>query len=468
MRFHAARRIVAAGATADSGGGADLAAAVLVRTLEVDSEEARSAAFQLLAAAPEARRAELAERAFGERRQDPEATQAFLATVLGAWGPDDEAHDQLRAAWERSRVESLQRAAWSALARSGDPAALAAARDRLEHPLADSPLPLPAAALWSAVHAQAGEGAARWTAIAAALETTGKSAAEGEISQDLDADLTAARKTLEELADHLGSLSGEADDGSAECPSLHALVGRSDKSTWAARRRLRLGCRDDARVLMRSSIPRPGPYAFELLDLLGRLQVGSEIHDQVFHAVYETLSRKIDRWAGDPVTTASTGVDLEAPWELSWRDEAKDGGDSSLGSTTWQLSSSDPERLLDTVLRATSGRLDLERLGQGVFSSHAVALVPMTLVGFWVNEQTAVSGSDQEGSTPQPTETYVALEAAGPSSEEAGAWVLHHLEIGDDGPRWRRTHLRRQGRRVTVTDAAEETPASSGDRAVGG
>ncbi len=473
VRDRAARRLVAssvsdgAASSGDGDGDADLVSRVLARTLEVDSEEARSAAFQLLAAAPPARRTELVQEAFAERRQDSEATQAFLVTVLGTWGPRDEAIDrQLSILWKISRSDRVRRAAWFALARDGDQAALAAARDRLDDPLADSPVPLPAAARWTAVYAAVDDGGAPWKALAKSLADTGEGAGEDKVAEgsegpkvpkDLRDDLETAGKTLDELADYLDALPAAA-GAAQECPALRTLALRSDESAWATRRRSRLGCaEEESKALVRASIPRPGPYAFGLLDLLGRLQLGSELHNQIFQAAYQAFSRKLDRWAGDPVTTASTGIDLEAPWELSWADRAQDGGDSSLGSATWRLSASNPDRLLGTVLRAGSGPVDLDRLAQGVFSSHAMALVPVALTALWMDEQRTVTGSDENGSTPAPTETYVALEPTDRSSDDTGAWVLHRLEIGDEGPDWRRSHLRRHGTQLTVTDASGDS-----------
>lgn len=450
VRFRAAHRIA---------GEPAVVAAVLDRLLEVDTEPARAGAFQLLAAAPEARRTELVVAAFGEWRQYPAASHPLLAAVLAEWGPRAEAETLLGDAWRRSRSEDLARTAWLTLLALGDAEAITAARARLDQPLEPSLLTLSAAATSAAVHAEAVSAVEPWRLLTGSLERASEDASDS----DTEADLEAGRETLEELISHLESLP-ETPTRDDECEALGGLeVG----GRWVGARRRRLGCpAEPAAGLVRASVPRPGADAFALLDLLDRLEVGSAVQNQAFHSILEQLHRKIDDWAGDPVTTRSIGVDLDAPWRLEWWSEAEGGGDgvSGRGGVSLRLSSGDPARLLDTVVRASSGPLDLEKLAGGIFFSNSMALLPVGLAALWSGEQELLAGTDTDSSTPAPTETWVAL---GPAASPVGAGgaelrILYRLEVDEEGPHWRLTHLVRHGAEVTVSHAAGPRPAPAG------
>lgn len=450
VRFRVARRIV------DDAG---TAAAVLARLLEGDSEVSRAGAFQLLAAAPEERRAALVAGAFSDRKHYPEASQPFLAATLAEWGARDEAEALLRAAWKRTRVETLERATWLELLDLGDREALEAARRRLERPLQSSPLPLSAAAAAVAIHAEVGA-VEPWRQLATSMEQE----SEGGLDGELDEELQAARGILEELISYLESLpeTPSADD---ECQALDRL--RGGRAWIASRRRDRACPAETATGLVRASVPRPGAYFFALLDLVGRLEMGSAVHNQAFHSLLDRLERLVDDWAGDPITAAATGVDLDAPWELQWWGTADRGGGTggapASGGAALRLSSSDPERVLDTVLRASSGRLDLEALSRGVLSTSALPLLPLGIAALWSEEQELVTGTDSSSSTPAPTETYLALGAAAPWGEHEHR-PLYALEVDEEGSEWQLTHLLRRGAEVTLTDAAEPPPATGDAR----
>jgi hypothetical protein len=96
VRYRAARRIVE-----DDG----IAGAVLGRLLETDTEAARSGAFQLLAAAGDEARADLAAAALADRSQYPDAALPLVAAALAEWGAPDVAAERLREAWKRTRRE---------------------------------------------------------------------------------------------------------------------------------------------------------------------------------------------------------------------------------------------------------------------------------------------------------------------------------------------------------------------------
>lgn len=376
VRFRAARRIA----------GHEGAVTVLARLLESDSETARSGAFQLLAAAPAETRAAWLATAFADRQYYPEATQPFLAALVAEWGAPDEAAAMLRAAWKRTRVESLERAARLELVRLGDAEAIAATPSE------------PDESAEPGETAESGEGG----------ETTPEDA-DGPDPSDV-------AKAWERLS-----------------------------------------------VPMRASVPRPGDALFALLDLAARLEVGSPLHNQAFHSILDRLDRRVEDWAGDPITSKALGIDLEAPWELRWPGAAEDADDAesppASARVALHVSASDPERLLDTLVRTGSGRLDLEGVSQGVLFTGALPLLPVGVLGAWNEEHERLTGADDSGSTPEPAESYLALGAATPAGQHEHR-ILYTLRIGDEGSEWSRTHLFRRGAEVVLT--AVDEPLATG------
>ena len=453
VRFRAARSIAGDDATA---------AAVLEHLLETDSESARAGAFQLLAVAGEESRAERVAGAFANRRQYPETSQPFLAAVLASWGAPEQAAPQLRAAWKTTRVESLERAAWLELLGLGDREALEAAFLRMAQPRQPSLLPLRAAATGMAAHAEAGD-LERLQGLVAALEP----AEEGEDKEDEeDEEIAAARGVLEALISHLESLP-ESPSAEAECEAL------GGGASWAASRRRALGCPEERpAALVRGSLSRPGAYALALQDLLDRLEVGSAVHNQAFHSLVDRLHRRLDDWAGDPITAAATGVDLDAPWQIQrWGTPGLGGETTGAGDrrgvalrlVSTDSARADPARLLDTILRASSGPFDLKAAAKGVLLASSLPLMPLGVVATWDDERELVSGTDAGGSTPAPTETHVALGAAEARGEGKGEdRPLYALALGTEGAEWHVTHVVRQGTEVVLSESAEPPAATTG------
>ena len=459
VRFRAARRIVDDAATAT---------AVLARLLETDSEASRTGAFQLLAAAPEESRAELVAGAFSDRHQFPEASQPFLAATLAEWSAGDEAAELLRAAWKTTRVESLERAAWLELLGLGDREAVDAALRRLAQPWQQSPLPLRAAAVGAAVNAKAGA-IEPWRLLVAGMERPPEDGPEREVDEEVEA----ARGVLEELISYLEALP-ESPSAEADCEALRAI---DEGQTWVASRRRERSCPEELlAVQVRASVARPGAYFSALQDLLSRLEVGSAVHNQAFHSLLDHLDRLVDDWAGDPITAAATGVDLDAPWQVQWwsapNRDSETGTDLDRGGVALRLSSTHPERLLDTILRASSGHLDLKSVSRGVLSTSALPILPLGIVGLWSDERMRTTGTDSSSSTPAPTETYLALGSTEPGTEREHR-PLYSLEVDREGSTWRLTHIFQHGNEVVLTEADEpppeagprEPPAALGERA---
>lgn len=447
VRYRTARRIAAA---------SKLAGETLDRILVNDSEVARGAAFQLLAALEPPQRAAEVLAAFEQIRQYPAASQPLLAVLLARWGRPEEAAKALVRGWKTSRQEALRRAALSELLAAGHGEALEAALKRLRQPFEPVLPELPEAARAIAVHASAQRTRAV-ELVAAALDTAAPEVSDDSAATDEPApQLDESRRLLRELLEHWASLPADA-VAEDECAALDRRAGQE---AWVLERRAVQGCaaaRDPD--LVRFTLPRPGGFAAALLGLAERLDVGSTRHTEILHAALDQQSESLRRWAGDPVSSTSIGLDLGAALHLTWRPE-EDGGYSD--GVSLSARSRDPERFLDSFLRISASSIDLPSLATGLLAVHALPLVPMALFSRWDVERSVLAGEDSSSSDTKPPEKYVALSgssalnASSPSTDGAAAdraeiATLYELVLGEgDATEWNLTRFSRQGDRLTL------------------
>ena len=429
-----------------------LANAVLDRLLSVDSLRARQAAFQLLASAPDILRSEMVWKAFGMRRQYPEESQLFVFATLLRWGERAELEARMKTVWKLSRSERLRKAALIGLLDAGNQDAIAIARQRLDRPQQESRLALSTAALFLAGLADSGTTLELWRLRISSLERL-----EEEASNDENKiEPRAAREIAEQLVAYLESLP-EGASTADECAALDPLRGQDN---WAQRRWHLLACvaAKPPSTLIRASIPRPGDYAFSLLALMDRLEVGSASLNLMYRTVIATLRERLDHWAGDPITMTSTGFDLEAPLELiSSRITDEDRGSAKQAAVvkaSLRLGISDPEQALETLARTMTGKVNLDNATNAVLFANALPLLPAALISLWDDEQETVSGLDSNSSTPIPRDRYFAIGAAERSGRYEQRAILL-LEIAESGPVWRQSHLFRQDHKIVLTNLAE-------------
>lgn len=444
-----------------------LTAGVLERVLDDDSEMARSAALQLAVVLPAGERGDLVLDAFSRRDQLPVRNAAFLATLLARWGPSPAVERALLQAYRTSRDTPLRRAALGALLERGVRDALVVARERLRSPGEPGLVSLPRAACALAVHSV--------TSDVSALRplSDGVAAAAGEARSEVATlsatgpadeparvaalrrmrELGESSRTLSEVLGHLESL-GEGGETADEC---HLLNVRSP-SEWVDRRRVRLGCPPQrSAVFARLSLPRPGGFASALLDLLGRLEIASPAHREVFQAAIDRLASRMEEWGGDPLSMTSTGFDLSAPGDLAWWPAAGGSAGDTPGGIRLKLRAQDRERAVDTLLRLAEGGGDLEDYAYGLFLVQGLPLLPATLVGLWESERSARQG-EGEARTRESPERHAALGAAGADGEEAAA-RLFEVTIADDGEvEWAATDLSTEGSSLVLTTWSDQGP----------
>ncbi|MBZ0115177.1 MAG: hypothetical protein K8J08_22160, partial [Thermoanaerobaculia bacterium] len=306
------------------------AAEILGRVLLVGDTAARAGALQYLVtlAPPDSESALL--QAFSRRGDYSPECRRFLTTLLARWGQGESRATTMKAlwqAWRFSQDESDRSAFLVALLDLGHPEALALARRELSQPSPDAPLDLEVLASALAVHSQPDD--LDW--LQPLEERLGRehSELEGEDSKeshDPAASEAASEEASEEgdtfdrssfvesLVDYLEALR------SLETPlgECELLLGRYEPGTWIAERSRNLGCEPSQHAdLLRITVQRPGPFVESLLQYLQRLDLGQAAADQTFHVVLDQFSDRLQHWAGDPVSVASTGADLSAPLEFT-------------------------------------------------------------------------------------------------------------------------------------------------------
>jgi transglutaminase-like putative cysteine protease len=423
-----------------------LAGETLGRVFDTDSDEARNAGFQLLAALPPAPRAELLLATFGRLEQLPVKTRPFLATLLARWSRSEEALRALHRTWRKSREGELHDAVLRGLLEQGHPEALAAARERLATPFENTPPSLTAATRALVLHlSRAEERTLRL--LVGALEGAASETASGGPGSELRKEIEESRKVLSGLLDHLASLPEDA----APAEECATLAGRP-AAPWVTERQIACGCPvAGPSELVRLSLPLPGGFGASLLEMLERFQVDSPLHHEIFHTVLGRLLEGLGHWAGDPVSMTSTGLDLSAPLRLSWWPAATTGDPAAApGGFHLTVRAGDSDRLLESLLRVSTGPWDLSELVDGLLAVQALPLLPAVLLSQWEEERELRNGESTASSTAVPPSRYVAV-ATEPLPSGASGSTLWELEIDDGGEAsWDVTRFGQRGDRLSL------------------
>jgi hypothetical protein len=477
VRFRVARRLAALTA---------VAAETVDHLLETDSAEARSGALQLLAGLTPEERATRLLAAWSKPESLPEATAPLVAMLLARWVPAEQASAELYKTWRRSRDEALREVALDRLLDLGHPEALDLARRRLGEAAAAGTPTLPAAARAVAVFASPEDqealedlrdglaAAADQAATTDGIEDGEALAEDGGRTADEAADEAAdelgeALETLDLLLVHFAALRGadgsEAGGGedeaavaaafatTGECADLAKRAG----APWATRRWVVRGCSGSAVAeLVRLSISRPGELGSSLLDLLGQLQLAGSPYHETFHVGLGIVLEKLDRWAGDPVSMTSTGIDLSAPLGVAmWPEGSLAGGDSGSGGSRLTLRAADPERALDSLVRLAAGRSDLPDTAKGLMALQALPLLPAAMVVQWKEEHDLRAGEGVDTAAEAPQERWVAL-AVDPAAGAGDGQAATLFEIGFDSDRqpvWVESRIDLVADRLTLAHA---------------
>lgn len=449
-RWRLARRLAAAEAAAPG-----LSAEILAHTFDSDSDQARGAALQLIAASPVAMRRSLLKTTAARLGELPLSSQLFTLHLFAAWGTPESQVPTLQDISKRSRHERVKALAWRLLLERGEVEALAMAQQRLEKARGAGLLELEDAAHGLALHATA-EHRERLEQVAATLAA--EAPGDGEVAKQIQR----ARTTLQGVLTYLES---PPKDLAADCAALLARR-RDGNPAWARQRRQGLACNDPkATPFAAVSVSRPGAVLAELMARVGRLSLASPQSNDLLQAILGQLNERLASWAGDPVTSVATGLDLSAPLAARWwaTGRGEDANEPELG-VSFALPVHDLARLIDSVVRVSQETADLSEVSPGLFVGQLAPFLPLVLFTAWGEEREHVVGKDDNSSTTEPPRRFIAL-APEPGAVPPTSWELSRLVLdGNDGATWSKTRLLARGGHLLLEQGApadEATPSAA-------
>ena len=424
----------------------ELAAQVLQRTLETDSEEAREAAFQLLVSSPAEQRANLVLAAFRKRSQFPSTTRSFAALLLSHWGSPLEAAEELLLARKTTRDEDLEQTALRELFHLGHPSTLIEARERLLQATEDSNISLLEATNAAVLHLETAE-ARSLTLVIDSLKQELENNPEEQVAQTIQESLA----ILEDFQSYAKSL-GTTASLENRCSALEA-----SPLDWSSARFRHLDCEVPVRPpITHVSIANPGALVSSLLNFLDQLQIDSELYNETYHAALDHLFEKLRFWSGDPVTLTSTGLDLESPLQFSVRLDPLPHGEENevdwIGATL-VAQTEDFETALDTLLRLSERELGVKKLAQGAMGMHTVPLFPLVLFSPWDELRATHEAEGSDSSDLAPSSRYVALRY----DQNASSAEIVTLDSGPQETTWTVDSLRHQSGKMILTEASHPT-----------
>lgn len=472
VRSRHARKLAAVPAPA-------LAQETLARIFDTDHDEARSAAFQLLAALPPESRVVLLQQTLTRISELPVRSQVLWVHLLELWTPPEIAEAALLQVAKRSREARLQALALARLLERGHQETLGLARERLLRPLENKPLDLVVAARALAIHTPFEE---RESLVPLRDALVKAPPAE---KPDPKAPLDQGKRLLEAALQYLGDLPANAAkaeecaalgkkkaagpekdpkkdpkkqtkpkpdaaaENTADEPATDGVAEKSNLPDWKAARRERLGCpKETSPELATLHLSRPGGVLASLFDRLQELQVGSSQHNAVYHTILAHLGEKLETWQGDPFSVASTGLDLSAPLEVAWWASGYGGDDVS---TRMTLRAGDAERLQESMLRLSTDTTGFAGMGGGLLVVQALPLMPLVLFDPWGEERALREGENEDETAPSDSavekpQRHLALVQEKPAAETAdAAWTLVELAIdAKDQAVWTHTTIGRK------------------------